>query len=72
MTRRTARGTLSPVAGAAGAADRVLDFRSEIAIGADGALTVRETIAVQAEGRQIRHGIFRDFPTDYAGRYAGT
>jgi hypothetical protein len=60
---------LSLAAGAAGAAERVLDFRSEIAIGADGALTVRETIAVQAEGRRIRHGIYRDFPTDYAGRF---
>jgi hypothetical protein len=60
---------LSLAAGAAGAAERVLDFRSEIAIGADGALTVRETIAVQAEGRQIRHGIYRDFPTDYGDRF---
>jgi uncharacterized membrane protein YgcG len=60
---------LGLAAGAAAAAERVLDFRSEIAIGADGVLTVRETIAVQAEGRQIRHGIYRDFPTDYAGRF---
>ena len=59
---------LSLAAGAAGAAERVLDFRSEIATGADGALTVRETIAVQAEGRQIRHGIYRDFPTRYRDR----
>ena len=69
MRRLACALLLSLAAGAAGAAERVLDFRSEIAIGADGALTVRETIAVQAEGRQIRHGIFRDFPTDYAGRY---
>jgi Predicted membrane protein (DUF2207) C-terminal domain/Predicted membrane protein (DUF2207) N-terminal domain len=60
---------LSLAAGAAAAAERVLDFRSEIAIGADGVLTVRETIAVQAEGRQIRNGFYRDFPTDYAGRF---
>lgn len=69
MRRLACALVLSLAAGTAGAAERVLDFRSEIAIGADGALTVRETIAVQAEGRQIRHGIYRDFPTDYAGRF---
>jgi uncharacterized membrane protein YgcG len=56
------------VASAAPAAERLLDFRSEIAIGADGTLTVNETIAVQAEGRRIRHGIYRDFPTVYPDR----
>ncbi len=56
-------------AGAATADERVLDFRSNIAIGADGALSVTETIEVQAEGSGIRHGIYRDFPTDYAGRF---
>jgi len=60
---------LSLAAGAAAAAERVLDFRSDIAIGAGGTLTVNETIVVQAEGRQIRHGIYRDFPTWYTGRY---
>jgi uncharacterized membrane protein YgcG len=54
---------------AAPAAERLLDFRSEIAIGADGTLTVNETIAVLAEGRRIRHGIYRDFPTDYPDRF---
>jgi hypothetical protein len=49
--------------------ERVLDFHSDIRIGADSALTVTETIAVRAEGREIRHGIYRDFPTDYYDRY---
>ena len=31
----------------------------------DGSLTVRETIRVRAEGRNIRRGIYRDFPTIY-------
>ncbi len=31
----------------------------------DGALLVTEAITVNAEGRNIRHGIYRDFPTDY-------
>ncbi len=51
------------------AEERVVDFHSDIRIGADSGLTVTETIAVQAEGRQIRHGIYRDFPTDYRDRY---
>ena len=49
--------------------ERVLEFHSNVRIGADGALTVTETIAVQAEGREIRRGILRDFPTDYRGRF---
>ena len=52
----------------AGAAERVLEFHSAIEIHADGALTVRERIRVQAEGRAIKRGIFRDFPTDYRDR----
>jgi len=58
------------LAGAAGAAadERVLEFHSDIRIAADGSLTVTESIAVQAEGRIIRRGIFRDFPTDYRDR----
>jgi uncharacterized membrane protein YgcG len=60
---------LSLAAGAAGAAERILDFHSDIAIGAGGTLTVQETIVVQAEGRGIRHGIYRDFPTRYTGSF---
>ena len=50
------------------AVERVLDFHSEIRIARDGTLTVTEVIAVQAEGKQIRRGILRDFPTDYRDR----
>jgi uncharacterized membrane protein YgcG len=32
-------------------------------------MQVTETIRVRAEGNQIRHGIYRDFPTDYKDRY---
>lgn len=53
----------------AGAQERVLEFHSTIRISDDGALTVTETIAVQAEGREIRRGILRDFPTEYRGRF---
>jgi uncharacterized membrane protein YgcG len=48
--------------------ERVLDFHSDIRIATDGSLGVTETIAVQAEGREIRRGILRDFPTVYRDR----
>ncbi|MDE1159566.1 MAG: DUF2207 domain-containing protein [Neorhizobium sp.] len=44
------------------AQENIRAYHSDIAIGADGELTVAETITVQAEGVDIRHGIFRDFP----------
>ena len=53
----------------AAAAERVTDFHSTIEIAADGVLTVRERISVEAEGREIRRGILRDFPTDYRDRF---
>ena len=53
---------------AAYAGERVLDFHSEIWISRNGTLTVTEVIVVQAEGRQIRRGILRDFPTEYRDR----
>ena len=55
-------------AGAASAQERILDYHSDIAIAADGSLDVTEHIRVVAEGDRIRHGIYRDFPTDYRDR----
>ena len=51
------------------AVERVTDFHSTIEIAADGVLTVRERITVEVEGREIRRGILRDFPTDYRDRF---
>jgi len=51
------------------AQERILSFNSNIEIGARGELTVLETIVVQVEGREIKRGILRDFPTDYRDRY---
>ncbi|MBV9188938.1 MAG: DUF2207 domain-containing protein [Betaproteobacteria bacterium] len=51
------------------AVERVTDFHSTIEIAADGVLTVRERISVEVEGREIRRGILRDFPTDYRDRF---
>lgn len=59
---------LALVAAPAQARERVTQFHSAIAIAADGSLTVTETIEVVAEGREIRRGILRDFPTEYRDR----
>ena len=53
---------------AAAADERILSFDSAIEIAADGSMDVTETIRVRAEGQAIRHGIYRDFPTDYRDR----
>ncbi|MBL37815.1 MAG: hypothetical protein CMP07_05340 [Xanthomonadales bacterium] len=53
------------LAGVSVADERIGRFASEITIQPDGSLFVAETIDVRAEGRQIRRGIYRDFPTVY-------
>ena len=53
---------------AAQADERILSFHSDIRVLDDGMLEVTETIAVNAEGRQIRRGIYRDFPVEYEDR----
>jgi len=47
------------------AGERIISFVSEINVRADASLDVTETIRVMSEGRDIRHGIYRDFPTRY-------
>ncbi|MCB1384934.1 MAG: DUF2207 domain-containing protein [Nitratireductor sp.] len=44
------------------AAEEIRDFLSDITVNADGSLDVVETITVQAEGYQIKRGIYRDIP----------
>ncbi len=58
---------LMPVLAAAD--ERILDYRSDIRVHAGGELTVTETIRIRAEGREIRRGIYRDFPTRYRDRW---
>src|SRR5215470_7154271 len=60
--------TLAP----AGAVERLLDFVSDVRVERNGDLSVIETIAVQAEGQEIRRGIYRDFPTTYHRRRDGS
>jgi len=45
--------------------ERILSFDSTIVVAHDGTLEVREAIRVNAEGDDIRRGIYRDFPTTY-------
>jgi hypothetical protein len=52
----------------AAAEERITSFVSDVSIQPDSALEVTETIDVHSEGDQIRHGIYRDFPTLYSGR----
>jgi uncharacterized membrane protein YgcG len=51
------------------ATERILSYDSDITIAVDGDMTVRETISVVAEGKQIRRGIYREFPTTYTDRF---
>jgi uncharacterized membrane protein YgcG len=49
----------------AAAQERILSFVSDVHVARNGDLDVIETIRVRAEGRDIRRGILRDFPTTY-------
>ena len=49
----------------ADATERITRFISDVAVQRNGDLLVTETIEVNAEGRSIRRGILRDFPTTY-------
>ena len=50
---------------AAGAEEKILSFVSSATVFEDSSLEVREEITVNAEGRKIQRGIYRDFPTRY-------
>ncbi|NOZ12198.1 MAG: DUF2207 domain-containing protein [Acidobacteria bacterium] len=45
--------------------ERILNYASRITVNPDSSMLVVESIEVRAEGNRIRHGIYRDFPTDY-------
>src|SRR5580765_732046 len=53
---------------AAAQRERIISFDSQITVNADGTMQVTETIAVDSEGVDIVHGIYRDFPTRYRDR----
>lgn len=51
------------------AAELIEDYDVLIRIQSDASLEITENITVSAEGREIRRGIFRDFPTRYSDRF---
>jgi uncharacterized membrane protein YgcG len=57
------------IASGASAIEQILDYDARIDIERDGTLNVSEAITVSAEGKKIKRGIYRDFPTRYKGRY---
>jgi uncharacterized membrane protein YgcG len=48
--------------------ERILSFVSDIQVQPNGDLSVTETIRIEAEGDQFRHGLRRDIPTTYTRR----
>ncbi len=60
---------LEPCLGSTNLDERIKEFKSDITIQANGSLLVQEEITVSAAGREIRHGIYRDFPTSYEDRF---
>ena len=49
----------------ASAREVINDFQQAIVLDADASMDVAETISVTSEGRDVRHGIFRDFPLTF-------
>lgn len=50
-------------------ADEIESFHSDITVHEDSTMTVVETIRVYSSGDEIKHGIYRDFPTRYRGKW---
>lgn len=50
------------------AEERIEQFTSDARVNVDGSIDVTETISVNAESREIKRGILRDFPTAYTDR----
>ena len=49
--------------------EKILSFNSDITINPDASMIVSETITIITEGDLIKHGIYRDFPTNYKDIY---
>ncbi|MEH6629480.1 MAG: DUF2207 domain-containing protein [Halopseudomonas aestusnigri] len=45
--------------------ERITSYKSDIVVKKDASLIITETITVQAFGKKIKRGIYRDFPTKY-------
>ncbi len=49
--------------------ERIKSYDSRIEVHQDGSMLVTETIKIHSEGISIKHGIYRDFPTDYKDEF---
>ncbi len=56
---------------AAHAEERILRYSSDVQVQPDSSLAVTETILVRAENERIKHGLYRDFPTNYRSPHGG-
>lgn len=54
---------------AASTAEKIISFHSNIILHKDSSMTVEETIRVRSAGREIKRGIYREFPTRYRDRW---
>lgn len=54
-----------PVTALDSKSEKIISFHSYIKIHQDSSMTVTEAIKVNVTGRDIKHGIYRDFPTRY-------
>ena len=52
-----------------GSGEVIRSFHSDITVNKDSSLTITETIDVTSAGDQIKHGIYRDFPTIYGSLF---
>ena len=49
--------------------ERIRNYQSRIVVNLDSTMLVTETITVVSAQQEIKHGIYRDFPTDYEQKY---
>ncbi|MFA5270799.1 MAG: DUF2207 domain-containing protein [Candidatus Omnitrophota bacterium] len=49
--------------------ERILSYDTQVTVNEDSTMTVTENIKVIARGKEIKRGIYRDFPTNYKGRH---
>jgi len=52
--------------------ERILSYHSEITVNQDSSINVTEDIKVKSKGINIKHGIYRDFPTKYTDKNGKT
>ena len=60
---------LNQLAVASSQQERIILYDSQIVVNQDGSMLVTEMIKVHSEGKKIKRGIYRDFPTDYKDSY---